>query len=117
MLPIDEAVDGHLPVRKSWDGQWESVSPLALLTEYTGPKISVSEAKAQNKKIQKENAKAERENEVRRLDSRECGFELSPTNISVPIAIIDEWIAAAKIRKSVTAAIYLHPDVQRETRV
>lgn len=78
--------------------------------------VPIKDVKAYNAKIRKTNQETNRQNELKLREPRECNFELAPTNISVPLSIIDDWVDATKVQESVVAEINLNSEVQRELR-
>jgi TIR domain len=78
---------------------------------------TVREIEAQNARVRKENARLEAENAKSMVAPRECEFTLSPINIDVPIAIIDYWIADAKLETPIAADIKLHELLLLERRI
>lgn len=79
--------------------------------------VAIKDVRTHNAKVRKFNQETTRQNELKLREPRECNFELAPTNISVPLSIIDDWVIAAKIQEEVMAEINLNGDVQREPRI
>ncbi len=104
--------DGKMYVTKLGDDDWHRDSGF-----YNEEEVSIAEVEAYNSKIRIKNLETNQINEEKSAKPRRCEFELAPTNVSVPIGIIDDWLIAAKISEPIEVRIYLGDEVQRESRI
>jgi hypothetical protein len=117
-LEISKSVraSGKIAVRKYGDDSWRVCNDVERWYS-NAEEVTVADLDDYNTRIRAKNEETRSRNEKKKLEPRDCEFELAPTNVSVPTGIVDDWIVAAKIRDAVTVRIFLHEEVQRESRV
>lgn len=108
---------GSMPIWKHSDDHWtdrrfQFCRPISMW-----PKVPVAEVEAYNTRIRTENEETRCTNEIEKSKPRKCEFELAPTNISVPVGIVDDWLVAANIEKPLVVEVYFHDEVHRESRI
>jgi hypothetical protein len=78
---------------------------------------TLRQIEAQNTRIRKTNARIERENAKLRAEPRPCEFTISPINVTVPITIIDKWIAEANSSEPISVEMKLRSEVIFERQI
>ncbi len=78
---------------------------------------TLREIENNNVNVRLENARLRKENAGRLEESRVCKFSVSPINVSVPITIIDHWIAAASQIEPLAVEVKMKKGVSFEARL
>jgi hypothetical protein len=77
----------------------------------------LGEIEAYNTNVRKLNEENCRENEKAIAEPRECEFLLSPINFSVPVGIIDRWLAEVGIKRRLLVEVRLRSEIACETQL
>jgi hypothetical protein len=124
-LEIDEDFESEVPIseedRKAGTMMVrkirELLRPADDQRDWQNQQIQVEEVDAYNAKLRDKNEAQQKKNEALKIGTRQCEFELAPTNISIPIAVIDEWVRSSILASPIEILVYLQRSVERETRM